>query len=314
MFKDYKYPREAYGKTLRELGRERKDIVVLDADLSSSTKTKFFADEFPDRFFNLGVAEQNMIGVAAGLATTGKTVFASSFAMFVVGRGYDQIRQSIVYPKLNVKIVTTHAGITVGGDGASHQIIEDIALMSVLPNMNVFVPADCVETEKMIRAIADHKGPVYVRMGRSKVPTIYDDSFEFHPGRASILKEGNDISIIAIGIMVSKALEAAEELKKKGISARVINMSTVKPLDEETIIKAARETGGIVTAEEHNVTMGMGSAVASVLSEKYPVSMFKCGIPDVFGESGDYKELMEKYGLTADNIVKTSLNVLKRKR
>jgi len=313
MFKEYKYPREAYGKTLRQLGRERKDIVVVDADLSSSTKTKFFADEFPDRFFNMGVAEQNMVGVAAGLATTGKTVFASSFAMFIVGRGYDQIRQSIAYPKLNVKIVATHAGITVGGDGASHQIIEDIALMCALPNMSVFVPADNVETEKIIRSIADYKGPAYVRLGRSKVPTIYDQSYEFQQGKASVLREGDDITIIALGIMVSEALIASEELEKKGISARVINMSTVKPIDREAIIKAAKETGAIITAEEHNTIMGMGSLVASIVAENYPVYVYKCGIPDVFGESGDYRELMEKYGLTSKNIIKAAENIIRKR-
>jgi len=313
MFKEYKYPREAYGKTLRQLGRERKDIVVVDADLSSSTKTKFFADEFPDRFFNMGVAEQNMVGVAAGLATTGKTVFASSFAMFIVGRGYDQIRQSIAYPKLNVKIVATHAGITVGGDGASHQIIEDIALMCALPNMSVFVPADNVETEKIIRSIADYRGPAYVRLGRSKVPTIYDQSYEFQQGKASVLREGDDITIIALGIMVSEALIASEELEKKGISARVINMSTVKPIDREAIIKAAKETGAIITAEEHNTIMGMGSLVASIVAENYPVHVYKCGIPDVFGESGDYRELMEKYGLTSKNIIKAAENIIRKR-
>jgi len=313
MFKEYKYPREAYGKTLRQLGRERKDIVVVDADLSSSTKTKFFADEFPDRFFNMGVAEQNMVGVAAGLATTGKTVFASSFAMFIVGRGYDQIRQSIAYPKLNVKIVATHAGITVGGDGASHQIIEDIALMCALPNMSVFVPADNVETEKIIRSIADYRGPAYVRLGRSKVPTIYDQSYEFQQGKASVLREGDDITIIALGIMVSEALIASEELEKKGISARVINMSTVKPIDREAIIKAAKETGAIITAEEHNTIMGMGSLVASIVAENYPVHVYKCGIPDVFGESGDYRELMEKYGLTSKNIIKAADNIIRKR-
>jgi len=313
MFKEYKYPREAYGKTLRQLGRERKDIVVVDADLSSSTKTKFFADEFPDRFFNMGVAEQNMVGVAAGLATTGKTVFASSFAMFIVGRGYDQIRQSIAYPKLNVKIVATHAGITVGGDGASHQIIEDIALMCALPNMSVFVPADNVETEKIIRSIADYKGPAYVRLGRSKVPTIYDQSYEFQQGKASVLREGDDITIIALGIMVSEAVIASEELEKKGISARVINMSTVKPIDREAIIKAAKETGAIITAEEHNTIMGMGSLVASIVAENYPVHVYKCGIPDVFGESGDYRELMEKYGLTSKNIIKAAENIIRKR-
>ncbi len=313
MFDEYKYPRVAYGETLRELGRERKNIVVLDADLSASTKTKFFGNMFPDRFFNMGVAEQNMMCVAAGLATTGKTVFASSFAMFATGRVYDQIRQSIAYPKLNVKIVTTHAGITVGGDGASHQMTEDIALMSALPNMRVVVPADYQATGKIIRTLADEDGPAYVRMGRSKVPTIYDDSYEFSVGNATVVREGDDISLIAIGIMVSEALIAAEQLKEKDISARVIDMSTVKPVDQACILEAARETGAIVTAEEHNTTMGMGSIISSVLAENYPVPLIKCGIPDVFGESGEYRELMEAYGLTADNIVTQTMKILKRK-
>ncbi|MEA1993247.1 MAG: transketolase family protein [Euryarchaeota archaeon] len=314
MFNEYEYPRKAYGETLRQLGRERKDIVVVDADLASSTKTKFFGDVFPDRFFDMGVAEQNMIGVAAGLASTGKTVFASSFAMFATGRVYDQIRQSIAYPQLNVTIVTTHAGITVGGDGASHQMTEDIALMSVLPNMHVFVPADYMSTEKMIRFLAEYDGPAYVRMGRSKVPTIYDDTYEFHLGKATTLRDGDDISIIAVGIMVSEALKAAEILKEEDISARVIDMSTVKPIDRNTIVKAAKETGCILTAEEHNVIQGMGPMVASILTETYPVPLIKCGIPDVFGESGKYRELMEAYGLTAETLVTRAMELLERER
>jgi transketolase len=313
MSNDYAYPRKAYGETLKALGRERTDIVVVDADLSSSTKTKFFSDVFPDRFFNIGVAEQNMIGIAAGLATTGKTVFTSSFAMFATGRVYDQIRQSIAYPQLNVRVVTTHAGITVGGDGASHQMTEDIALMSVLPNMSVFAPADYPATEKMIRALADHHGPAYVRMGRSKVPTIYDENYEFQIGKATTLRDGDDVSLIAIGIMVSEALKAAEKLQEEDISAQVIDMSTIKPLDQETILTAAKETGGIVTAEEHNVILGMGSMVASALAEMYPVPLKKCGIPDVFGESGGYRELMEAYGLTSDAIVTAAAEIVKRR-
>ncbi|OGS41683.1 MAG: transketolase [Euryarchaeota archaeon RBG_16_62_10] len=306
--------RKYYGRALVELGKERGDIVVLDADLSSSTRTADFAAAFPERFFNVGIAEQNMMDTAAGLASSGKTVFASTFAVFGTGRCYDQIRQSIAYPKLNIKIVASHAGITVGGDGASHQIIEDIALMRVLPNMTVIVPVDSPETYKVVKAISKTKGPVYVRIGRADVPTVTDDSTSFDLEAAPVLRDGNDVTLIGCGIMVSKCLEAAEELSKHGVDARVINLHTVKPMDKKTIVKAARETGGVVTAEEHSVTMGMGSAVAMVLVENFHVPMKRVGIPDVFGESGACDELMEKYGLTVDNIVEAAHDVLKRKK
>ncbi len=306
--------RKQYGRALVELGKERSDIVVLDADLSSSTRTADFAAAFPERFFNCGIAEQNMMDTAAGLAASGKTVFASTFAVFGTGRCYDQIRQSIAYPNLNVKIVVSHAGITVGGDGASHQIVEDIALMRVLPNMTVIVPADAVETYKVVKHVAKTKGPVYVRIGRSDVPTISDQATEFEPAKAPVVRDGRDVTLIGCGIMVSKCLEAAEELTKHGIDARVVNLHTIKPIDEKTIVKAARETGGVVTAEEHSVMMGMGSAVAMVLVENFHVPMKRVGIPDVFGESGACDELMNKYGLTVDNIVEAAHDVLKRKK
>lgn len=306
--------RKQYGRALVELGKERSDIVVLDADLSSSTRTADFAAAFPERFFNCGIAEQNMMDTAAGLAASGKTVFASTFAVFGTGRCYDQIRQSIAYPNLNVKIVVSHAGITVGGDGASHQIVEDIALMRVLPNMTVIVPADSPETYKVVKSIAKSKGPVYVRIGRSDVPTITDPATPFDLLKAPTIREGKDVTLIGCGIMVSKCLEAAEELTKHGIDARVINLRSIKPIDEKTIVKAARETGGVVTAEEHSVMMGMGSAVAMVLVENFHVPMKRVGIPDVFGESGGCEELMAKYGLTVDNIVEAAHDVLKRKK
>lgn len=306
--------RKQYGRALVELGKERSDIVVLDADLSSSTRTADFAAVFPERFFNCGIAEQNMMDTAAGLASSGKTVFVSTFAVFGTGRCYDQIRQSIAYPNLNVKIVASHAGITVGGDGASHQIVEDIALIRVLPNMQVIVPADSPETYKVVKHIAGTKGPCYVRIGRADVPTITDEATPFDVNKAPVLRDGKDITLIGCGIMVSKCLEAAEELTKHGIDARVINLHTIKPIDEKTIVKAARETGGVVTAEEHSVMMGMGSAVAMVLVENFHVPMKRVGIPDVFGESGGCDELMAKYGLTVDNIVEAAHDVLKRKK
>jgi len=306
--------RKAYGLTLVELGKERSDIVVLDADLSSSTRTADFAAAFPERFFNCGIAEQNMMDTAAGLAASGKTVFVSTFAVFGTGRCYDQIRQSIAYPNLNVKIVVSHAGITVGGDGASHQIVEDLALMRVLPNMTVIVPVDSPETRKVVRTIANLKGPMYVRIGRADVPSVTDDSTPFEINKAPVLRDGKDITLIGCGIMVSKCLEAADELTKHGIDARVVNLHTIKPLDEKTIVKAARETGGVVTAEEHSVMMGMGSAVAMALVENFHVPMKRVGIPDVFGESGACDELMGKYGLTVDNIVEAAHDVLKRKK
>jgi transketolase len=306
--------RKQYGKALVELGKERGDIVVLDADLSSSTRTADFAAVFPERFFNCGIAEQNMMDTAAGLAASGKTVFVSTFAVFGTGRCYDQIRQSIAYPNLNIKIVASHAGITVGGDGASHQIVEDIALMRVLPNMTVIVPADSAETYKAVKTVANMPGPVYVRIGRSDVPLITDPASPFEVDKAPVMRDGKDITLIGCGIMVSKCLEAAEELVKHGVDARVVNLHTIKPLDEKTIVRAARETGGVVTAEEHSVMMGMGSAVAMVLVENFHVPMKRVGIPDVFGESGACDELMGKYGLTVDNIVEAAHDVLKRKK
>ncbi|UCG70230.1 MAG: transketolase family protein [Thermoplasmata archaeon] len=305
--------RKAFGAALVDLGRDRNDIVVLNADLSSSTKTIEFAKVFPERHYNFGIAEQNMMSTAAGLAAAGKTVFVSTFAVFGTGRVYDQIRQSIAYPKLNVKIVVTHAGITVGGDGATHQITEDIALMMVLPNMTVIVPADAQETAKAIKAAAEFQGPVCVRLGRADVPTITSKKDIFEIGKASVLRKGKDVTLIGTGIMVSVCLDAAEALKKEGVDARVINMSTIKPIDADTLEKAAVETGAIVTAEEHNVEMGMGTAISMVIAEKKHVPMKRVGIPDVFGESGSSDELMEKYGLTVNNIVSAAHDVLRRK-
>ncbi len=306
--------RDAYGKVLVELGRQRDDIVVLGADLCGSCKIKDFGMEFPERFFNVGIAEQNLMGISAGLAASGKTVFASTFAVFATGRAYDQIRQSIAYPKLNVKIVATHAGITVGGDGASHQMLEDIALMRVLPNVNIVAPADYIETAKATRVIAETEGPIYVRLGRSNVPTITQEDDPFEMGVSTMLVDGTDVTLIGTGIMVSRCLKAAKILEKKhDIEARVINMSTIKPLDEEAIVKAAKDTGGVVTAEEHVVSQGMGSGISQVLSESYHVPMKRVGIPNVFGESGGSEELMDKYGLTAEHIVESAHDVISRR-
>lgn len=306
--------RKAYGRALVELGKRRNDVVVLDADLSGSTRTVDFAKAFPDRFFNCGIAEQNMIGTAAGLAACGKTVFASSFAVFATGRCLDQIRQSIAYPKLNVKIVATHAGISVGPDGASHQTMEDIALMRTIPNMTVLAPADAPETFNAILAVADHKGPCYVRMGRSDVPIFTKPEDPFRIGKASLLREGNDVTLIGCGQMVAACLEAAEVLATEGVSARVLNMSTIKPLDEEAILRAANETGAIVTAEEHNRLSGMGSAVATFLVERSDAPVQMVGMDDVFGESGESEELMIKYGLTAENVVDSAHKAIRRAR
>ncbi|TYP57855.1 transketolase family protein [Thermosediminibacter litoriperuensis] len=293
--------REAYGEALAELGEEIKDIVVLDADLSKSTKTSVFAKKFPERFFNMGIAEQNLMGTAAGLATCGKIPFASTFAIFATGRAFEQVRNSICYPNLNVKITATHAGITVGEDGATHQSIEDIALMRALPNMTVISPADAVETKQAVRAAAMLKGPVYLRLGRHPVETIYGENYKFEVGKAVILKEGKDVALIATGVMIAEALKAAEQLSKDGIDAMVINIHTIKPIDEEVILKAA-ECGSIVTAEEHTIIGGLGSAVAEVLMEKKPVPMKRVGIRDVFARSGKPEELMRVYGLTAEDI------------
>jgi len=306
--------RDAYGKTLVELGRENPDIVVLDADLSASTKTSLFAKQFPDRFFDLGVAEQDMISTAAGLAACGKIVFASTFAVFGSGRAWDQVRMSVAYTRLNVKIVVTHAGITTGEDGASHQANEDLAIMRVLPNMTVLVPADAIETEKTIRAAAEFHGPAYIRLSRPATPLVYENSnYEFKIGRGIVMREGKEATIFTCGLMVAISLEAAEQLAKEGIAVRVVNLHTIKPLDKELIVKCARETGAVVTAEEHSIVGGLGSAVAEVLVENSTTPMIRVGIKDVFGESGKPEELLVKYGLTAENISTAVKNVLKRK-
>ena len=306
--------REAYGKALAALANTNENVVVLDADLSKSTKTADFKAVAPERFFNMGIAEGNMMGVAAGLSTCGKVPFVSTFAMFAAGRAFEQIRNSICYPKLNVKVCATHAGLTVGEDGASHQAIEDISLMRSVPNMVVINPADDIETEAAIKAVAEMEGPCYVRLGRMAVSRVNDETnYNFVIGKGITLAEGNDVAIIATGIMVEAALEAKEELAKEGINARVINIHTIKPIDEELIIKAAKETGVIVTAEEHSVIGGLGSAVAEVVSENCPVPVLRVGVKDTFGESGKPNELLEKYGLTSNNIVNKVKEVIKLK-
>lgn len=308
-----KATRDAYGEALKELGAVYPDLVVLDADLSASTKTQDFAKVYPERFFDCGIAEGNMMSVAAGLAAAGKIPFASTFAIFGAGRAYEQIRNSICYPNLNVKVALTHAGLTVGEDGATHQMLEDIALMRVLPNMTVIVPADAAETRAAVRWAAAHHGPVYIRMGRAKCDDITDPEAVFTPGKAAVLRKGYDITIMACGIMTAKALAAADILKGAGITARVINMSSIKPIDEETIIKVAAETGAIVTAEEHSVRGGLGSAVAEVVVKHAPVPMAMIGVEDRFGESGKADDLLKAYGLTAAHIAETALRLYKRK-
>lgn len=305
--------REAYGKALVALGAENPNIVVLDADLSKSTKTADFAKNYPERFFNMGIAEANMMGTAAGLAAMGKIPFASTFAVFATGRAFEQIRNSIAYPKLNVKIAATHAGVTVGEDGGSHQAIEDVAIMRALPNMTVLVPADGEETRQAIEAAVQYKGPVYIRMGRLDVPLLFDANYTFEIGKANVVREGSDVVIFANGVMVAAALEAAEELAGRGIKAAVVNVASVKPLDQETIIRMAKETGAVVTAEEHTIIGGLGSAVAEVLAENAPTPMVRVGIKDSFGESGRPLELLEKYGLTPKDILEAVDEVLKRK-
>jgi len=303
--------RDAYGEALLDLGREREDIVVLDADLSGSTKTGKFAKAFPDRFYNIGVSEQDLVGTASGLSLAGKLPFASTFAVFETGRAWEQIRQTVCYSNLNVKLVATHSGITVGEDGASHQAIEDVALMRVLPNMTVIVPADGPETRQVIHAVVDYYGPVYVRLGRSKVPSVMPDGYAFKIGKAHAFHIGKDANIIAMGIMVDSALKAAAVLKEKGIDAGVINMSTIKPLDTEMLLKLSQTCGLIVTAEEHSIIGGLGSAVSEFLSENHPVKVLRVGIRDNFGCSGKSEELLKLYGLTAENIVKTVQEGLK---
>ena len=306
--------RDSYGNALAELGAENPNIVVMDADLSGATKTAVFKKAFPDRFINAGIAEGNMVSVAAGLATTGKTVFASSFAMFAAGRAFEQVRNSIGYPHLNVKIAATHAGISVGEDGATHQCCEDIALMRSIPGMVILNPADDTEAKQAVRAAANYDGPVYLRFGRLAVPVLFDENYTFEIGKAVTLKEGTDVTVIATGLMVGEALKAEEMLKSEGISARIINMATIKPIDKDCIIKAAKETGAIVTAEEHNVIGGLGSAVAEVLCETCPTPMLRVGVEDTFGTSGPALDLLPLFGLCADNIVKKVKTVLEMKK
>jgi len=295
--------RDAYGSALLDLGKRNKNIVVLDADLSGSTKTKGFSKAFPDRFFNMGISEQDMVGTAGGLSLTGKIPFASTFAVFETGRAWEQIRQTLCYSHLNVKLVATHSGITVGEDGASHQALEDIALMRVLPGMTVIVPADGFETKQAIDTVAEYEGPVYVRLGRSKVPPVMPEDYKFTIGKAYTWLIGKDATIVAAGIMVAPALEAKELLAKEGIDAGVINMSTIKPLDGEALLAAAEKSKLILTAEEHSIIGGLGSAVSEFLSEYHPVKIVKLGVRDTFGCSGSPKELVQLYGLTAGNMV-----------
>jgi len=306
--------REAYGKTLVELGKENPDVVVLDADLSQSTMTRLFASEFPGRFFDCGIAEQNMVGIAAGLAASGKIPFASTFAVFVPGRCFDQIRMSIAQPGRNVKLVTTHAGISVGEDGTSHQSIEDLSLICSLPGFTVIVPADAIETAQAVRAAAESYGPFYIRLWRPKLPLVYSEDYRFNLGKAVTMRQGGDATIIAIGTMVAMALEAAENLKRKGIDCRVLNMPTLKPIDEAAIIEAATETGAVVTAEEHLEHGGLGSIIAQVLAKHQPVPMEFIAIKDTYCKSGKAAELWQRYGLTAEDIEKAVHAVIKRKR
>lgn len=304
--------REGYGNALVELGAEDPNIVVLDADLAAATKTSVFKDAYPDRHIDCGIAESNMVGVAAGLATAGKIPFVSSFAMFVAGRAFEQVRNSIGYPQLNVKIGATHAGITVGEDGASHQCNEDIALMRTIPGMVVMCPADEIEARAAVKAAAKHDGPVYMRFGRAACPIINDrPDYKFEIGKGTIVREGTDLTIVATGICVGNALDAAEMLAAEGINAEVINICTIKPLDEEIIINSARKTGKVVTAEEHSVIGGLGSAVCDALCKSYPVSVMKIGMQDVFGESGPAQELVEKYKLDGKGIYEQIKEFLK---
>jgi len=304
--------REGYGEALLELGAENPNIVVLDADLAAATKTGVFKNAYPDRFFDCGIAEANMIGIAAGLATTGKIPFVSSFAMFAAGRAYEQVRNSVGYPRLNVKIGASHAGITVGEDGASHQCNEDIALIRTIPDMVVMCPADVIEAREATKAAANYEGPVYLRFGRAVCPVINDKpDYKFEIGKGELLREGSDLTIAATGICVGGALEAADKLAEEGISAEVMNICTIKPLDEELIIRSAKKTGKVITAEEHSVIGGLGSSVCDALCKSYPVPVMKIGIQDVFGESGSAQALVEKYKLDGKGIYQQIKDYLK---
>jgi len=306
--------RNAYGEALLELGASNPDVVVLDADLSGSTKTKAFGKAHPDRFFNMGVAEANMIGVAAGLASQGKVAFASSFAMFATGKAFEQIRQSVCVPELNVKICATHAGLTVGEDGKSHQMLEDVTIMRVIPGMQVIVPADAVEARQAVLAAAEIPGPVYVRLSRASTPIVFSEDYRFEFGKAAMLREGGDLAIVAMGVTVAAAIEAADILSGMGIEARVLNMSTISPLDRDAIASAARDCGAILTAEEHQENGGLGEAVAQAVVGTHPVPMEMCGMSGSFGQSGTGDELLAHYGLDAAGLVARAQELLKRKQ
>ncbi len=303
--------RKTYGQTLLDLGRKDKNIVVMDADLAKSTQTIVFGKEIAERFIDVGLSEQDMVSMAAGLSLTGKTVFASSFCVFLVGRVYDQVRQSVCYNNANVKLIGTHSGLGVGEDGSTHQSLEDIALMRPLPNINIIVPADAIETARVIEYVSHHHGPYFVRLTRSNLDQIYDENYSFELGKASILRKGQDIAVFAIGAMVEKALEAAELLEKESISTAVINMSTLKPLDKQTILDMARTTRAVISIEDHSVYGGLGSAIAECLSQNHPTKMKIMGIDNKFGRSGSPDELYTHYGLSAKNIVIETKNILK---
>ncbi len=305
--------RVGYGEALVELGKERDDFLVLDADLAAATQTGMFKKAFPERFYDCGIAEANMMSIAAGIATTGKKVICSSFAMFAAGRAFEQVRNSIGYPHLNVIIGATHAGISVGEDGATHQCCEDIALMRTIPGMTIINPADATEAKKAVKAAMELDGPVYMRFGRLAVPVIFGDDYNFEVGKGVQLKDGNDVTVIATGLMVNEALGAYELLKNEGINARIINMHTIKPLDKEIVLKAAKETGAIVTAEEHSVIGGLGSAVSETVCEEYPVPVVKLGVYDIFGHSGPAVKLLDEFGLRAVNIAEKAKKAIELK-
>jgi len=305
MKEEKKATRQSYGEALAKLGEENKNIVVLDADLAGATKTDIFAKKFPDRFFDMGIAEANMISTAAGLASCGKIPYASTFAVFAAGRAYDQIRNSVCYPKLNVKICATHAGITVGEDGATHQMIEDISLMRTLPNMTVISTSDDIQTKWAVKEISKIEGPVYLRLARLATPIIYDENQEFSIGKAVQIGDGTDATIFATGVTVAEALKAQELAKEKGMNIRVVDIHTIKPIDEDMIVKCAKETKKLISIEDHNIIGGLGSAISEVLTSKYPCRLIRLGIPDTFGKSGKAEDLMEYYGITANKILES---------
>lgn len=309
MKEEKKATRQSYGEALLELGKKNKNVVVLDADLSGATKTDLFAKEFQDRFLDMGIAENNMFATAAGLATCGKIPYSSTFAVFAAGRSYDQIRNSICYPKLNVKICATHCGITVGEDGATHQMIEDISLMRTLPNMTVISPSDDVQTKWAIEKIVDIDGPVYVRLARMKTPIIYEENQTFEIGKAVQIGEGMDATVFATGVTVAEAIKAQEELKQQEIDIRVVDIHTIKPIDREMIIRCAKETKKLISIEDHNIIGGLGSAISEVLTEEYPCKLLRLGIKDTFGKSGKAEELMQYFGITAKNIIDEIKNI-----